>query len=362
MERIAFYITSLEGGGAERNTALIASEMARRGHPVLVIADRKTGPNLDLLDSRIEVCGLSGGNAAHIGQLRRRLRDWRADIVFARLGLCPIVAALAQITGGRWRTVISYHNPYDPKTHFGVRLSWWTASLLSRLTYRTLGMSQDVIDQLVLSYRAQRRKCLMISNPIDLEKMDVQRTTPLPDDFPKARPYLLSVGRLVEQKGYPDLIAAYSLVADKIEEDLVILGEGPLEAELRAQIAAAGLSERIHLVGYDPNPFPIYAGARLFVLASHWEGFGNVILEALACGTPVVVTNCPGGPKDILDHGRYGTLVPIKQPEALAEAIESALVIPPDSAHLRARAEEFRLTRVTDLYLDLVADRRSATT
>lgn len=355
MQRIAFYLTSFEGGGAERNTVLIASEMARRGHPVLVIVDRETGPNRALLEDSVDVVVLGSGYRAHVSGLRRNLSDWRADVVFARLGLCPIIATLAAPRG--CKVIISYHNPYDPKTSLGVRLSWRGVALLSRLSHATFGVSGDITTQLK-RFGARSSRCHTIPNPAAIEWIDARKTAPLPEAFPTSRPFLLAVGRFVPQKGYPNLIAAYARIANDIEQDLVILGEGPLEQELRAQVAAAGLEDRIHFAGYAENPFPIYAAARLFVLASQFEGFGNVIVEALACGTPVVATNCPGGPKDILDHGKYGTLVPVGDPPALATAIVAALATSANPQANMARASDYALTHITDRYIDLVSPRK----
>jgi len=357
VDRIAFYITSFEGGGAERNTALIASELARGGHAVLLVVDRDTGPNRALLDPSIEVAVLPRGYLARIRSLRARLIAWRADAVFARLGLCPIIATLAQGLRPRWRTVISYHNPYEPDTYLGVKLSWWLIAVLSRLTAASFGVSQDIADQLV-RYGARRDRTHVIHNPVALDWVRGRMSDPVARALPTRRPYLISVGRLVPQKGYRDLIAAFALIADEVEEDLVILGEGPLETELRAQIAAAGLGERVHLAGYATNPFPYYAGARLFVLASHWEGFGNVIVEALACGTPVVATRCPGGPKDILDGGAYGALVPVGDPAALAQAILQSLAEPSDPEQLTRRAQDFDLPKVAATYARIISVRQ----
>lgn len=352
--RIAFYMTSFEGGGAERNTVLIASELARCGHAVIILVDRETGPNRDLLDRTVEVRTIEGSYAARIRVLRRILRDWRADAVFARLGLCPLIAVIAALGAkGAWKTIISYHNPYDPKTSRGVRLTWWGIAVLSRLSHATFGVSNDIGEQLQ-RFGAQLERCHVIHNPVDLDWVAARKDDPLPAGFPLERPFLLSVGRLVPQKGFGDLIAAFALIAPETQVDLVILGEGPLEAELRSMVAEMGLTGRVHLAGYLANPFPAYKAARAFVLASHWEGFGNVIVEALACGTHVIATNCPGGPKDILNHGRFGILVPPRDAKALAAAKLRVLETEPDPDANLARARDFELSAVAAKYVALI--------
>lgn len=359
MQRIVFYLTSFEGGGAERNTVLIASELSRRGHPVMVIVDRMTGPNQELLPPSVEVTALPAGYAKRIKALRETLNAWNADVVFARLGLCPIFASLAKRAGGKWRVIISYHNPYDPKTSLGVRLSWWGVGLLSRMTFATFGVSHDISNQL-RKYGARKDRCHVIHNPINLDWVNANKNADHAPALPSERPYIVSVGRLVPQKGYPDLIKAYSLIADQIKEDLIILGEGPLEQSLKSQITDAGLADRIHLLGYTTNPFPFYAKAQAFVLASHWEGFGNVIVEALACGAPVISTNCPGGPKDILTAGS-GTLVPVENPEEMAKAIQTVLAAPRDSETYIARANDFDLATIASRYAQLALNNTTET-
>ena len=352
MKRFAFYMTSFEGGGAERVCALIACELARRGHSVLILVDRDTGQNRQILDASIQVAALPHGYLARVLALRRYLRAWNADVVFACLGLCPIIAVLAQGVWARWRTVISFHACHEPQTSLGVRLTWWLIALLSRRASATFGVSQDIADQLV-RFGASKTRTKVIHNPVAMDWVQAQLAAPSDLILALPRPYILSVGRLVPQKGYPDLIAAYALIAHKIREDLVILGVGPLEAQLRAQIAAAGLQDRIHLPGYAANPFPHYARARLFVLASHFEGFGNVLIEALACGTPIVATNCPGGPRDILQHGAFGTLAPTHDPAALAQAMLAALAAPKQPQNLINRAHDFDSPKIATLYEEI---------
>ncbi|NVK58099.1 MAG: glycosyltransferase [Alteromonadaceae bacterium] len=351
MSRIAFYLTSFDGGGAERNTALIAAEMSRQGHTVLVIVDRDTGPNRKLLPSCVQVEILSSNFMRNIFGLRRILNKWRADVVFARLGLCPIVATLAKPRS--CRLIISYHNPYDPNTSLGVRATWWAVPVLSRIANATFGVSVDIKNEL-LKFGAPPRRCHSIPNPVALDWINSNKDEALPIGFPTRKPFILSVGRLVPQKGYSDLIAAYASIADKVNEELVILGQGPLEKELREQIQTLGVENRVHLAGYMENPFPAYASCRLFVLASHWEGFGNVMVEALACGASVVATNCPGGPKDILENGRFGTLVQVQNPSALAKAILTTLNTSADIEQNISRASDYALSKITNQYVNLI--------
>ncbi|MFL0810119.1 MAG: glycosyltransferase [Agarilytica sp.] len=138
-------------------------------------------------------------------------------------------------------------------------------------------------------------------------------------------PVIVAVGRLTEQKDFSNLIHAFSILRKRQSAKLIILGEGDLRIALQTLIEDLNLGEDVALPGFVSNPFAYVAKANLFCLSSAWEGFGNVIVEAMAVGTPVVSTDCPSGPAEILQGGKFGTLVPIKDSSALADALESGL-------------------------------------
>jgi len=204
---------------------------------------------------------------------------------------------------------------------------------------------------LVSRFKASKKRIQVVHNPVDIEWIKTQSTESLPS-WLEGRRYILSVGRMVHQKDYPSLLRSFARIQGDTTHDLVILGEGPLRQNLEILIAEFGLKERVHMPGYLPNPFPVYREADLFVLASSFEGFGNVLVEAMALGVPVVATSCPGGPKEILAEGKYGKLVPVGDPEALARAMLSTLSAPPNPELLKARALNFSLEKVADAYLE----------
>src|SRR5690606_26732556 len=135
---------------------------------------------------------------------------------------------------------------------------------------------------------------------------------------------------------------------------LCILGEGEERPRLQALVDALGLDGRLLLPGYQSDPAPWYAHADLFVLSSDHEGFGNVIVEALEQGVPVVSTDCPSGPREILEGGKYGTLVPVGDAAALASAIDDALSREHNHDALKRRAQDFSVDKAADAYLDLL--------
>jgi glycosyltransferase involved in cell wall biosynthesis len=165
---------------------------------------------------------------------------------------------------------------------------------------------------------------------------------------------VLAVGRLAGQKDFPTLLRAFAQVRATRPVHLLILGEGKRRPQLEALAAALGVAEYVALPGVSENPFAYMARAAVFVLSSAYEGLPTVLVEALACGCPVVSTDCPSGPAEILDGGSYGPLVPVGNDTALAQAILSVLDTPPDPDCLRARAALFSVDRSVDRYLDVL--------
>lgn len=171
---------------------------------------------------------------------------------------------------------------------------------------------------------------------------------------PDAAPVILAVGRLTEQKDFPTLMRAFACVRADRPVRLVILGEGRLRPDLEQLAASLGIRADVDMPGFVPNPFQYMARASLLVLSSLYEGLPGVVIQALACGCPVVSTDCPGGSKEILADGQYGALVNIGDINAMANAIRAQLDNPTDKGKLRRRAEDFSVDRAVNNYLDLL--------
>ena len=167
------------------------------------------------------------------------------------------------------------------------------------------------------------------------------------DDGP---PIILSVGRLARVKDFPTLLCAIQHVSTNRRIRLIILGEGNWRKRLESMARKLGVEELVSLPGWVDNPYAFMSRAALFVLSSKHEGLGNVLIEALACGCPCVSTNCPSGPAEILDNGRFGPLVPVGDAPALAAAVESVLDCPPNESRLLKRAADFSFNASIDHY------------
>lgn len=234
----------------------------------------------------------------------------------------------------------------------GIRPRWRDA--LIRRWYpeadHFIAVSRGVADNL-LALGIESRRITVIPNAVDVSSI-LQKSLATPSPYPQ--PYLVAVGRLVVKKDYPTLLHAMSLLPTQVIPHLVILGEGPERRKLTALCHDLKLEGRVSMPGFVANPYPIMAAASCLVSSSISEGMPNALLEALVLGRPVVATNCPSGPAEILDHGRYGALVPVGQPEALAVAIGTMLANPSPPELLQARAAQFSMDVAIQAYARVI--------
>ena len=201
-----------------------------------------------------------------------------------------------------------------------------------------VSVSRDGANELVTELGLPNHLVTAIPNPVPVEEIKA-RAAIRPDHpwlAPGSPPVILAVGRLEPQKDYPTLLRAFALLRRNRDARLIILGEGTLRPTLESQIQELGLKDQVALPGFQPNPFGWMAACNLFVMSSRFEGFPNSLVQAMACGARVVSTDCRTGPREILEDGKWGTLVPVGDAEALAVAMEEGLddALQPD-AHRR---------------------------
>jgi len=250
------------------------------------------------------------------------------------------------------RSNMSRHSQNDE-----VWYSQWVPSLI-RVSYplaeKIIAVSEGVLEDLAsISPRAARRGCV-IYNPVFNSEMLRKAEEPVfhPWLEKKNVPVILGVGRLTSQKNFGLLLRAFRRVQESREVRLIILGDGNRRESLEAQIEDLGLKDLVDLHGFVENPYPYMKRASLLVLSSDYEGLPSVPIQALACGCPVVATDCPSGPREILEDGKWGRLVPVGEEAALAEAINESLDEEHDPERLRQRAMDFSVDRAVDEYLD----------
>ncbi|ABE59067.1 glycosyltransferase [Chromohalobacter israelensis] len=354
-KRIAVFLPSLAGGGAERVMVTLANGFAARGVPVDLVVVAAEGAYLEDVSPRVRLVELGASRVLFsLPALVRYLRRERPHALLSALNHANIIALWARkLARTRTRLVVSERNTLsrDLSSDRFERVVPW----LMRLSYPTadaiVAVSGGVADDLAQTARLPRERIDVVYNPIN---SNLPRLSEAPVVHPWLAegepPVIVAAGRLTVQKDFATLVEAFARVRRTHRARLVILGEGELRATLEARIEELGIAEDVALPGFVDNPYPWMRQASLFVLSSAWEGFCNVLAEAMACGTPVVSTDCPSGSAEILENGKWGRLVPVGDASALARAIAATL---DDETHpdVRHRARSFDLHQALRGYL-----------
>lgn len=358
-KRLAFFLPGL-WGGAERTVLNLAQGIAGRGYAVDLVLAQAEGPYLAQVPESVRLVEL---NARHLRARRtlaslpalvRYLRRERPEAMFSALNRANVVALLAwRIAGVSTRLVVSHRNT----------LSYSSARRLSRALIVRLypwadgivAVSKGVADDLAHVTGIPRERIQAIYNPVVTPELRGKAQVPLDHPWfkPGEPPVVLAVGRLAAQKDFSTLIQAFAQVQETRPVRLLILGEGRERPMLEALVRQLGLEQDVSLPGWLENPYPYMARASVFVLSSRWEGLPGVLIEALYCGAPLIATDCPSGPREILAEGRYGQLVSVGDVTALARAIETTLAgekpHPP-----RESWQSFELDTVVDQYINVL--------
>jgi glycosyltransferase involved in cell wall biosynthesis len=236
-----------------------------------------------------------------------------------------------------------------------------TRAVVSGLTRRAyhaadclLANSEHMAEGLLTDLGLDPKRVAVINNPIDIERVRRGAIQPIER---QPRPFIVNIGRLEYQKGHDLLLRAFAGSVAAATHDLVLIGRGTLEAELKRQAEALGIAERVRFLGFCGNPWAWVARADLFVLSSRWEGFPTAICEAMACGTPVLATDCRFGPRDLMRHGETGWLVPTEDAQALRSGMDRLLADPGLASELainaKRRVADFGMEKMVGLYADL---------
>lgn len=362
MALLSLLLPDLRGGGAERLHVNLANQWAKQGHAVEFALMSKHGDLIEILPPSLTVIDLNAPRLRTLlFTLVRYLRRTKPDVTLAAMWPLTSVAIFAWMLAGRpGRIFVSDHSQLSISAVEEMHVPKWLLGGMVRLTYpRASGA-------IMVSEGVKRDLCALANLPLEAMKV-IYNPTAIGLAQKEIRPgmraqiwgedvarCILSVGTLKTQKDHETLIEAFSLVPKQLKAKLVILGEGSLRPKLEALVHRLGLEGQVLMPGFTLDPYPWYQTADLFVLSSRWEGFGNVIVEALECGLPVVSTDCPSGPAEILEDGRYGKLVPTQNPKMMAAAIEESLSSIHDREALRRRAKEFSVEKIADEYLSFM--------
>jgi len=366
--RLAFLLPHLSGGGAERVALTLIKNFVSRGYIVDLLLMKAEGELMQLVPREVRVIDLKAARIRDLFfPLLRYLRKERPAGVQVSMWPLTIIGILAhRAAASRSRLVVSDHTTLSK--HYAQLLGF--RSFLMRASIRLLYPFAD--SRVIVSERAADD--LAALSGIDRSSVDViynpiEAPTQHPKEYPEVEQLwgvnqgrILTVGSLKAEKNHVLLIRAFARLRLEFPARLMILGEGPLRDQLEKTALEEQVSERVLLPGFAVDPWPYFRSAHLFVLSSDYEGFGNVLVEAMHCGLPVVSTDCEGGPQEILERGKYGTMVPPGDVQALANAIEKALLAPARSEQLQARARELSGQGSLDRYLQLMGGEPGAAT
>jgi len=355
MARIGIFIPDMRGGGAERAALTLIQGFIERGHDVDLIVMNATGELLDLVPDAASIADLQARRIRNATRpLSAYLRKNRPDVLLAVMWPLTIVAVVARMLARvSTRVVVSDHSILSQ--HYADRPATLAALRLSaRLVYPMADVrivpSRAIAEDFAKLSGLKREAFTLLPNPVSAPDAPIAVGPEIAMLWGTSSLRILSVGALKPEKNHAVLLTAVADIAARHDVRLLILGEGALRPELEILAEELGIAEQVVMPGFRADPWPYYASANLFVLSSDSEGFGNVLVEAMAAGLPVISTNCQG-PSEILEGGKWGKLVPINDPSALAAAIEQSTGKRIDREALKARASMFAEDRIADAYL-----------
>lgn len=363
-EKIAFFIPSLRGGGAERMFARMATHFTELGHSVdMVVMSSANSEYQEELSEKVRMVDLKTPRLwTSLPAFRRYCLEEKPDVVISAMPLANGIAAwVMRLMKAPPRLVITEHNAISMA--FGdldvpkYRPLMWLIRPSYRWADAAVGVSEGVAKRLRRMAGLAPNRVYSIPNPawapdIETHANSAASTHGWLED--KRVPIIISAGRMEAQKDFANLLRAFSKVRSRRLAKLVIIGEGSQRRQLEALAIELGIDQDLAMPGFQKNPFVWFAKADVYGMSSIHEGLPTVLIECMACGTPVVSTDCPSGPSEILEGGVYGPLVPVGDHAALAEAIEQQLDNPISVDWLKARAREFSIEASCSAYWDLI--------
>ncbi|MGF1491698.1 MAG: glycosyltransferase [Microcoleaceae cyanobacterium] len=370
---ISFFLPNLGGGGVLRSVVNLAQGCIDQGFKVDILVNRAVGPFLEEVPSQVRVVDLKDPRLRQsISVVANYLRQEQPYGLISNMHYNDEIALLARHFSGV-STKIVVVNKNHPRNRrkkpsigeFVVKPMYWLGfapnrpTTLMRLLYPRadgiVAISQGVAENVARVTGLPMNQIRVVYNPVITPELKQKAQEPIDHSWfkPGEPPIILGVGRLTGQKDFPTLIHAFAHVRQQQRVRLLILGSGPDREALEDLVRALDLEEDVSMPGYVNNPYAYMAKSSVFVLSSIWEGLGNVLIEAMAAGVPVVSTDCESGPAEILDQDRYGSLVPVGDAQAMSDAILRTINgknKEVDSAWLH----QFSLEAATQQYLDLI--------
>lgn len=360
---IILALATLQGGGIQKSAMRLIAEFLRLDIPV----------SLMTLDSRGPISKEIPEDCVHIDIGVRRTRQglWKLIvglkkhqpevIISAQTHLNVLLIIARFLAGYPRKLIVVEHITFNEEIIYKGKWSERIRPLLIRFFYpfadKVVAVSPASAKS-IYQYAKLKKRVDVVWNGLDLDKIQKNASQPASHPWVSNGDFrlILGMGRLSRQKNFSDLLRAFASLEPKENYRLLILGEGPEERALLLLASELGIQKYVEFMGFIENPYPFLAQADLFVLPSKWEGFANVVIESLACGTPIVATDCPGGPADILSKQLFAKIVPMDSPREISIAIQEMLTTEIDTSRILAFAKRFTIQNTVQRYLDLIAE------
>jgi glycosyltransferase involved in cell wall biosynthesis len=360
-KKIALFLKELTGGGTERMSLNLLAGLNALGYETILVVAMREGELWPLVPKQTEIiCFGASGGWGSLTQLIRFLRRRKPDVLIASLGYANLIALWAKLLArAKTKVVIREHSKLFAIWRWPKRSSDFH-SLLYRMFGRfadaAVAVSDEVADVMAHVTGIDRRAIAVISNPVITEDFETFSTAPVDHPFFKEDgiPVFIGVGRLAIEKDFQTLISAFAIFRAERPARLMFLGTGELLAALQAQCSSLGIDRDVAFLGYVQNPLPYMKHAAALVHPSRSEGFGNILVEALAAGTQIVCTDNSYGPRYILNGGEFGFLVPTGDPAAMAAAMKRAVDHPLPIDMGQKHARRFTAEAAAQHYADLI--------
>ena len=362
--KILVVIPNLVMGGAERLTVYLLKYMDRKNFQLALCLFENKGELLKEVPRDVQVFSLGKKNRWSflnlIKQFNKIINAYKPDIVYTRMWYATTVVAFSKVFFKKRYLIIANeeHNhkrdvsAVEKLGFFKKQFMNWAHKKASLVLVPSKGVKKELVESYLIKYE----RIKVVYNSVDFKMINDSLTSKkitFCQNANKELPTIVAFGRLIKRKGFDDLLKAFRIIRREMKASLIVVGEGKERSNLQDLARKLFLNEVI-FTGFLENPYVVLSQADIFVLSSHWEGFGNVIIEAMACGVPVISTRCSCGPDEIVTDGVNGLLVPVGDIEAMAEAILKLLEDKPLRKRLaeagRRRAEDFRVEKMVAEY------------
>lgn len=377
MTKVAMFVDDFSATGVIINSIAIARRLHDRGCTVQLMAARAEGALIDSVPPGVSVVGLlpaDKGRKSRKGRLRRsipefrkRLKAFAPDVLFSAGNHGHLASAMASLGRSNCRVILRISNDLDHMIDgkpVKPRSRWWRVlkfRTIAALADRLVFVSPHLLRSEAVLGKGALSKAVVIPNGVDADAVRQRATEEVSDpwlaDVP-GQPLVVAIGRLVPQKNFSNLLRAIAIARRSQPVRLLLIGSGPLQTVLEQQVSDLGIGEAVKFMAPVSNPMPYIAGASVLALPSWWEGSSNVLLEALACGTPIVASRTAGSAEDVLGSDRFGLTVNPSDAEAMAQALLRQ--IGEERVLSGNRALDFSRDAALDSYVDVILGKASA--